>query len=91
MKLVYIFLRSFIPEPTTRFYKYKETLWRVWRENKSEQFRWKVYGWKWKYEPFWYLREEDSDEKGARCADCNKFIERKDENSLQIHEFHHWD
>jgi len=48
-------------------------------------------GEKWAYEPNWYLAVGDDFEKGARCADCDKWIERENRDSLQVHEMQHWD
>jgi hypothetical protein len=48
-------------------------------------------GEKWVYEPLFYLAKDDDFEKGARCAYCGKWIERKNRDSLQVHEMKHWD
>ena len=64
--------------------------WRTWNNSEWEQRVWRVNGWKWVHSPFWYHRKGDG-ENGARCAECEKWIERKTPDTLQVHGFGHYD
>ena len=67
----------------------KMDTWCNYQRSKWEQRIWQVNGWEYVHKPNWYLKKEDS-RNGARCAECDKWIERKNENSLQVHELDHY-
>lgn len=75
--------------PTT--WKASETLYDIWSNSEEQKKLWEANGWKWIHQPFWYCTGTDDSNKGARCAQCHKWVERKDNHSLEVHEMNHWD
>ena len=67
-----------------------ESLYNSWSKSDKVKKEWIQNGWKWIYQPFWYCKKDDDENKGARCTECNQWVERKDKDSLQIHEMNHW-
>lgn len=68
-----------------------ESLYNIWSKSNKVKAEWVTNGWKWIYQPFWYCKKDDDENKGARCAKCNTFVERKTQHSLEAHELTHWD
>ena len=54
-------------------------VWYNWYHSKWEQRVWRVH------------KKGDNKDNGARCSKCRLWIERKDKDSLQIHELIHWE
>ena len=72
-------------------WKAGETLYDIWKRSQNQQNLWEMAGWKWIHQPFWYCTGTDDPNKGARCAQCHKWVERESNHSLEVHEMNHWD
>jgi len=79
------------PKTAHDLYGTRVSLRQNWSGNISERKLWGKNNWKWIHEPFWYCNGTDDPDKGARCAQCDEWVERKDCGSLQVHELNHWD
>ena len=66
-------------------------VWYNYYRSKWEQRIWRVHGCGYIHPPYWYYKTGDNPDNGARCSQCRVWVERKNENSLQIHEFNHYD